>query len=171
MVSKKSEIMRKFSIILAVLTAIIFTGCGPKRSQAFYTAPSQLLSSNYDGSFVIRVQVRARTAAIAFTDAQRKAVEEVIFSGVKSANNGVPDLKPLCFDMNAREKNEQYFRAFFQDNGPWKEYAGLMDKRVGTTSYQRDGRQSVTTITVRVNRDALRDRIVRDKISPAEGRY
>ena len=163
--------MKRFSIILAALTAIIFTGCGPKRSQAFYTAPSQLLSSNYDGSFVIRVQVRARTAAIAFTDAQRKAVEEVIFSGVKSATNGVPDLKPLCFDMNAREKNEQYFRAFFQDNGPWKKYVDLRDKRLTTTRYQRDGRQMIETVTVSVDRAALKDRLVADGIIPAEGRY
>ena len=163
--------MKKLSIILAAIVMIGFASGGPKRSQAFYAAPSQLLSSNYDGTFVIRVQVRARTAAIAFTDAQRKAVEEVIFSGVKSATDGVPDLKPLCFDMNAREKNEQYFRAFFQDNGPWTRYAGLMDKRTGTTSYQRDGRQSVTTITVSVDRDALRDRLIQDKIIPGEGRY
>ncbi len=148
-----------------------FAGCGPKRSQAFYTAPSQLISANYDGTYVIRVQVRARNAAIAFTDAQRKAVEEVIFSGVKSATDGQPDLKPLCFDMNAREKNEQYFRAFFQDNGPWTRYAGLMDKRLGTTRYQRTGMQSVTTITVSVDRDALRDRLINDGIIPGGGRY
>ena len=163
--------MKKFSFILAVVTAIIFTGCGPKRSQAFYAAPSQLLSANYDGTYVIRTQVRARNAAIAFTDAQRKAVEEVIFTGVKSSADGLPDLKPLCFDMNAREKNEQYFRAFFQDNGPWTRYTGLMDKRTGTTRYQRNGRQSVTTITVTVDRDALRDRLIQDKIIPGEGRY
>ena len=163
--------MKKFSIILAVLTAIIFTGCGPKRSQAFYTAPSQLLSSNYDGSFVIRVQVRARTAAIAFTDAQRKAVEEVIFSGVKSATNGVPDLKPLCFDMNAREKHEDYFNAFFADEGAWTQFANLKDKRVGSTRYQRDGRQMVESVTVTFDRAGLKKKLQEDGIIPKEGRY
>jgi hypothetical protein len=164
--------MKKFSLYIVLSTLVLLiASCGPKRSQAFYAAPSQLLSSNYDGTYVIRTQVRARNAVIAFTDAQRKAVEEVIFTGVKSAADGLPDLKPLCFDMNAREKNEQYFRAFFQDNGPWTQYASLQDKRTGTTRYQRSGRQIVETVTVSVDRDALRDRLIADGIIPAGGRY
>ena len=163
--------MKKFSLFIAAFAMICLASCGPKRSQAFYATPSQLISSNYDGTYVIRTQVRSRNAAIAFTDAQRKAVEEVIFTGIKSASDGLPDLKPLCFDMNAREKHEQYFRAFFMDNGPWKDYASLMDKRTGTTRYQRTGMQSVTTITVSVDRDALRDRLIADGIIPAGGRY
>lgn len=163
--------MKKYSLIIAVFAAIFFASCGPKRSQAYYENPSRVLSTNYDGSYVIRVQVRARNAAIAFTDGQRKAVEEVIFKGVVAGSNGISDLKPLCFDMNAREKHEQYFRAFFMDEGPWTNYASLKDKRTGTTRYQRDGRQMVETVTVSVDRDGLRDRLIADGIIPPEGRY
>ncbi len=163
--------MRKLSIILAVVTAMIFAGCGPKRSQAYYDAPSQLLSSNYDGTFVIRTQVRARNAAIAFTDAQRKVVQEVIFDGIQSAHSNMEGLKPICFDKNAREKHEDYFRVFFQDNGPWKKYVDLRDKRTTTTRYQRDGRQMIETVTVSVDRAALKDRLMADGIIPPGGRY
>ena len=92
--------MKKFSFIIAAFAMICLASCGPKRSQAYYDAPSQLLSANYDGTFVFRTQIRARNAAIAFTDAQRKVMKEVIFDGVKAANSGVEDLKPLCFDLN-----------------------------------------------------------------------
>lgn len=163
--------MRRIFIFIAAFATIFFASCGPKRSQAYYENPSRVLSTNYDGSYVIRVQVRARNAAIAFTDGQRKAVEEVIFKGVKAGSNGISDLKPLCFDMNAREKHEQYFRAFFMDEGPWTNYASLKDKRTGTTRYQRDGRQMVETVTVSVDRDGLRDRLIADGIIPPEGRY
>ena len=163
--------MKKYSLIIAVFAAIFFASCGQKRSQAYYENPSRVLSSNYDGSYVIRVQVRARNAAIAFTDGQRKAVEEVIFKGVVSGSNGISDLKPICFDVNAREKHEQYFRAFFMDEGPWTNYASLKDKRTGSTRYQRDGRQMVETVTVSVDRDGLRDRLIADGIIPPEGRY
>ena len=115
--------MKKLSLFIAAAAMILLSGCGTKRSQAYYEKPSQVLSANYDGSYVIRVQVRAKDAVIAFTDGQRKAVEEVIFSGVKAGSNGISDLKPLCFDMNAREKHEDYFNAFFADKGEWTNYA------------------------------------------------
>ena len=163
--------MKKLSFFIAAFAMICLASCGPKSSQAYYDAPSQLLSSNYDGTFVIRTQVRARNAAIAFTDAQRKVVQEVIFDGIQSAHSGTEGLKPLCFDKNAKEKHEDYFRVFFQDNGPWKKYVDLRDKRTTTTRYQRDGRQMIETVTVSVDRAALKDRLVADGIIPPGGRY
>ncbi len=163
--------MKKLSFIIAAFAMICLASCGTKSSQAYYDAPSQLLSSNYDGTFVIRTQVRARNAAIAFTDAQRKVVQEVIFDGIQSAHSGTEGLKPLCFDKNAKEKHEDYFRVFFQDNGPWKKYVDLRDKRTTTTRYQRDGRQMIETVTVSVDRAALKDRLVADGIIPPGGRY
>jgi hypothetical protein len=162
--------MKKISLLIAVI-AMIFVGCGPKRSQAYYDAPSKVLSANYDGSYVIRVQVRARNAAIAFTDGQRKAVQEVIFDGVKAGSNGISDLKPLCFDLNAREKYEDYWNAFFQDNGEWTNYASLKDKRTTTTRYQRDGRQMIETVTVTVMRAELKKKLQEDGIIPKAGRF
>lgn len=162
--------MKKLSLLIAVI-AMVFVGCGPKRSQAYYDAPSKVLSANYDGSYVIRVQVRARNAAIAFTDGQRKAVQEVIFDGVKAGSNGISDLKPLCFDLNAREKYEDYWNAFFQDNGEWTNYASLKDKRTTTTRYQRDGRQMIETVTVTVMRAELKKKLQEDGIIPKAGRF
>lgn len=163
--------MKKLSFFIAAFAMICLASCGTKSSQAYYDAPSQLLSTNYDGTFVIRTQVRARNAAIAFTDAQRKVVQEVIFDGIQSAHSGTEGLKPLCFDKNAKEKHEDYFRVFFQDNGPWKKYVDLRDKRTTTTRYQRDGRQMIETVTVSVDRAALKDRLVADGIIPPGGRY
>ena len=163
--------MKKLSIFIAAFAAIILASCGTKRSQAYYEKPSVVMSANYDGSYVIRVQVRAKDAALAFTDGQRKAVEEVIFTGVKAGSNGISDLKPLCFDLNAREKHEDYFNAFFVDKGAWTEFAHLKDKRVGSTRYQRDGRQMVESVTVTVDRAGLKKKLQEDGIIPMEGRY
>ena len=163
--------MKRLSFFIAAFAAIILASCGTKRSQAYYEKPSVVLSANYDGSYVIRVQVRAKDAVLAFTDGQRKAVQEVIFDGVKAGSNGISDLKPLCFDMNAREKHEDYFNAFFADEGAWTQFASLKDKRVGSTRYQRDGRQMVESVTVTVDRAGLKKKLQEDGIIPAEGRY
>ena len=163
--------MKKFSLMIAAATLLMLAGCGTKRSQAYYSAPSQVLSDNYDGTYVIRTQVRARNAAIAFTDGQRKAMTEVIFDGVRAGNNGVQDLKPLCLDLNGREKHEAYFQVFFKDKGEWTNYASLQDKRTTTTHYQRDGRQMVETVTVTIDRAGLKKKLQEDGIIPVEGRY
>ena len=150
--------------LAAVMVLSLLVGCGVKKSQANYDFKSKVLSTNYDGTYVIRTQVRARNAAIAFTDAQRKAVQEVIFDGVDAASNGVEALKPILFDMNARHKYEDYFAEFFRDGGEWTKYASLADKRTGTTTYKRNGVQSIETVTVTVDRKALRERLIADGI-------
>ena len=163
--------MKKISIYLFILAAVILAGCGVKRSQAYYDQPSLVLSANYDGSYVIRVQVRSRNAPMSFADAQRKAVKEVIFNGVKGGSNGVSDLKPLCFDMNAQEKYEDYFNAFFQDKGEWENYVSIKGQRIITNDYQRTISQTVSTMNVTVERAALKRKLQADGIIPAEGRY
>ena len=163
--------MKKLIYFIAAAMMVVLTGCGSKRSQAYYDQKSLVLSANYDGSYVIRTTVRSRNSALAFSDAQRKAVEEVIFDGVKSATNGVADLKPLCFDMNAREKHEDYFQAFFSEEGAWKQFVSLRDKRSGSTEYTRTTAQMVQTVTVTVQRADLKRRLQADGIIPMEGRY
>ncbi len=164
--------MKHTSIFLtAVALVVLLAGCGSRRSQASYDQPSKVLSANYDGSYVIRTQVRARNSALAFTDAQRKAVQEVIFDGVQAGSNGIQDLKPLIYDKNAREKYEDYFNAFFSDNGEWKNYCSLKDRRTFSSTYERTRTQMVQSVTVTVARDALKKRLQADGIIPAQGRY
>lgn len=156
--------MKKLTYLILPLVLCLLAGCGAKVSQANYDYPSQVLSANYDGTYVLRVYVRSRNAAIAFTDAQRKAVKEVIFDGVKPASNGIAALQPILFDMNAERKYEDYFNAFFADNGEWTKYASLHDKRTGTTHYKRDGRQMLEVVTVSVDRAGLKAKLTADKI-------
>ena len=163
--------MKKISIVIAAFAAILFAGCGSKRSQAYYDQPSQVISATAEGTYIIRVQVRAKDAVVAFTEAQRKVVKEIIFDGVKAGTSGMTDLKPLCFDLNAREKYEDYWNAFFSDEGPWKLYTSYKDRRATSTRYQRDGRLMVETGTVTVNRAGLKRHLQNDGIIPQEGRY
>ena len=163
--------MKRFSLFIAAAAMMLLAGCGSKRSQAYYDQPSQVLSSTAEGVYVIRVQVRAKDAVVAFDEAQRKVVKEVIFDGVKAGNNGISDLKPLCFDLNAREKYEDYWNVFFSDNGPWKKFTSYKDRRSVTTHYERDGRQMIETGTVTIDRAALKRRLQADGIIPEGGRY
>ena len=158
-----------YVILLTMLAGmLVMSSCGVKRSQAYYDQSTQVLSANYDGSYVLRVQVRARNAAVGFADAKRQAVRDVIFKGAKTASNGISDLKPLVFDMNAQEKHEDYFNAFFEDNGAWNNYCSLQDRRTNTSSFERTNTQMVQTVTVTVDRAGLKRRLQADGIIPTD---
>ncbi len=164
--------MRRKLLYFVLCTLVLsLASCGAKRSQAFYDQPSRVLSADYNGTYVIRTQVRSKDAVTAFYDAQRKVVKEIIFDGIQAANNGVSDLKPLCLDMNAQEKYEDYWNAFFSDGGPWKQFTNYSKRRVVTTRYERDGRQMVETGTVTVDRAGIKKKLQEDGIIPLEGRY
>ena len=164
--------MRRKLLYFVLCTLVLsLASCGAKRSQAFYDQPSRVLSADYNGTYVVRTQVRSKDAVTAFYDAQRKVVKEIIFDGIQAANNGVSDLKPLCLDMNAQEKYEDYWNAFFSDGGPWKQFTNYSKRRVVTTRYERDGRQMVETGTVTVDRAGIKKKLQEDGIIPKEGRY
>ena len=163
--------MKKLSLLIAVFAMVFLASCGSRHSQAYYDMPSKVLSAHSDGTYVVRVQVRAKDGVVAFTEARRKVVKEIIFDGIQAANKGVEDLKPLCFDMNAHEKYEDYWNAFFSDGGPWMQFTSYKDRRVVTTRYERDGRQMVETGTVTVDRAGIKKKLQEDGIIPMEGRY
>ena len=162
---------RKLLYIVLCTLVLSLASCGAKRSQAFYDQPSRVLSADFNGTYVVRTQVRSKDAITAFYDAQRKVVKEIIFDGIQAANNSVSDLKPLCLDMNAQEKYEDYWNAFFSDGGPWKQFTNYSKRRVVTTRYERDGRQMIETGTVTVDRAGIKKKLQEDGIIPKEGRY
>lgn len=154
--------MKTRLILFALLTTMLF-GCGSKRSGAYYDYKTQLIGSELDGSYTLLSWGKARNAADAYIQAQKQAVFDVIFNGV-TGNTTNNSLKPLLFEVNAREKYETYFNTFFEDNGPWKEYCSLKEKRVLSSNYYRTDKQSLCQTTVCVYREQLRQCLINDKI-------
>ena len=106
-------------ILFFVCTLLLAVSCGQQRSQAYYDYESKIIQSHADGSYVIRAWGRSRNAAMSYDVAQIQALRDVIFKGVQPASSNIQPLKPLCFDMNAETKYEDYFNAFFSDKGEW----------------------------------------------------
>lgn len=163
--------MKRLSILFATAALILLAGCGVKRSQAYYDQPSRVIGVKHDGEYVLRVQCRTRNAPMSFAEAQRKAVKEIVFDGVKAGSNGIQDLQPLCTVVNSQEKYEDYWNAFFSDHGEWEKYVSIKDQRILTNDYQRTISQTVTTMDVTVERAALKKKLQADGMIPAEGKY
>lgn len=153
----------KTKLLLCALAATLLIGCGARRSEAYYDYKTQLIGSELDGSYTLLSWGRARNAVDAFQQAQKQAVYDVIFTGIVG-NASNRSLKPLVLEVNARERHEDYFNAFFADRGPWKQYCSLKEKRIFSTDYARTGTQSLCQTTVCVYRSQLRQRLIQDGI-------
>lgn len=159
--------MKRTVLFLAiVLTAVLLAGCGQQRSQAYYDYESKIIQAHADGSYVIRAWGRSRNAAMSYDVAQKQALQDVIFKGVKPQSSNIQPLKPLCFDMNAQTKYEDYFNAFFADNGPWKKFVSMKDRRLMTSNYSRTDAQVLAEVTVTVFRAELKAKLQADGIIP-----
>lgn len=154
--------MKKLSIFLLGVVVCLLSGCGTQRSQAYYDYKSKVIQAHQDGSYVIRAWGRSRNATMSYDVAQKQALKDVIFSGVQAESSNITDLKPLMFDMNAQTKYEDYFNAFFSDNGAWKDFVSMKDRRVMTSNYSRTDAQVLAQVTVTVYRAKLRQKLVDD---------
>lgn len=157
--------MKKYLFILAsAVVALLFAACGAHRSQAYYDYESKVIQAHGDGTYVIRAWGRGRNAAHSYEVAQKQALQDVIFSGVQAQSSNIEHLKPLCYDMNAREKYEDYFNAFFAEKGPWKQFIAMKDRRTFTTNRSRTDAQTLGQVTVTVYRADLKRKLQEDGI-------
>lgn len=119
-----------------------------------------------DGSQTVKAYGNGRHRWDAIEQARKNAVSDVIFNGLRE---GKPECeqRPLVPEVNARQKHEKYFNAFFADDGPYKEFVSTEDERLAQR-VRRDktrGRESVShAFIVRVLRPQLKEKLIADGI-------
>lgn len=147
----------------------ILIGCAISLAAMAQTAPGgvQLLNNPGDGSLTVRSTASGRTRSIAMQNAQKQAVRAIIFTGV-NVPGSVSLSKPLITDMNGQTKYEEFFNAFFADNGYYKSFVSLQDKK-GGSSVRRDSKTQVTLqATVRVFRADLKKYLIENNVIPKQ---
>lgn len=149
-----------------LLLAVVFLAisCGIRTSQSYYDQGTQILRTEGGGTYVIRTSGNGRNAAKARQEAKKLAVYEVIFNGVPSASSTVSPLKPLLLEVNAKEKYQDYFNAFFADDGEYENYISSRDKKAGSSSWMRNNNEVKCQTVVSVDVSALKAKLVQDNI-------
>ncbi len=160
--------MKKIWIVLSLIPLLGLMGCGVKSSQAYYSYDSKIISSEKDGTYNIRACGRGRNAVVAYEEAKKQAVYDVVFNGVVSGNGQINSLRPLMTDMNAKEKYEDYFNAFFADKGAYAQFASLKDRRILSSDWNRNKMQVLAQVSVTVDRAALKKKLIEDNILKTE---
>ena len=157
--------MNKQPIFIAIITLTLLASCKSKEitTAAFHDYTTECIGKSMDGTQALRVWASGRNKADAIEQAKKKAVYDVVFTGIQ-VGGGECNAYPVIDEANARKKYEDYFDLFFADGGAYTQYVSMANQK--TSAMQRhygDGTQTFGII-VTVNRSALRQRFERDNI-------
>ncbi|MEK9600558.1 MAG: hypothetical protein VW147_01865 [Bacteroidota bacterium] len=153
-------------IIFLSLLTVFFTNCNLYNVSANYNYKTECFGTELDGSQTVKAWGTGRNRFDAVEQAKKNAVNDVIFKGI---NEGVQacQMRPLIIEVQAREKHEDYFNAFFADGGKYSEFVSLKDERI-LQKIDRDwvkSREGVTNgIMLRIQRADLKKQLIKDKI-------
>jgi hypothetical protein len=168
--------MKKLSLIFGAAFGIAvvsttMTSCGSTamKGAGAYTYETECMGVEGDGSQTVKGWGSGRNREDAIEQAKKNGVRDVLFKGIR---NGKPDcnMKPVLFDPNIREKKEDYFNAFFADEGPYKEFITGEDGSDLHFSViqgrKKAGDQVTYGVIIRVQRAKLKARMIQDQIMP-----
>ncbi len=154
--------MRKYIYFCLAIFALTLTACGPTKSIAYMDYKTQYIGSEMDGSVTVRSFGRGRTAIDSYNQAQKQAIYDILFVGLTKKDGSI--IKPLLLEINSKEKYETYFDSFFKDNGIYKNFCSMKDKRYLSSNWKRTNAQSVCETTVVVYRSKLKAKLIEDGI-------
>lgn len=158
--------MRIVFALLFVAIGTLFVGCAEKSVATYYTYKTECMGVELDGSQTLKAWGNGRNRMDAVEQAKKNAVRDVIFKGITDGKKDC-NMKPIVFEVNAQQKYENYFNAFFADGGEYKNYISLKDERI-FDKISRDKKRTSESVThgliVRVLRAELQQKLKQDGI-------
>lgn len=155
--------MNKTVFLLAALTITVLVGCKSVKTSAYHSYTTECLGKSMDGTQTLRVWASGRNRADAIEQAQKKAVYDMVFTGI-TAGSGECNSYPIVDEANARKKYEDYFDRFFADGGAYRNYVSMDGQKVSTIDKTKGHDNVSYGVVVRVDRSALRRRFESDNI-------
>lgn len=161
--------MKKFLCGLGAVMLLLpaLTGCKtPRQLDSTYAYNSfriECLGIDNDGSQTLRAWGKGKNKSQAIETARKNAVMAVIFDGITDGSSEC-NKKPLVNEVNAREKYEEYFNRFFADGGIYRQFTSMTDEKRLSRQKSADNSMENWGVVVRVDRPALRERLISDGI-------
>ena len=157
--------MKKLYIISII--CLTLSSCNNLRQvSANYDYKTECAGVEGDGSQTLIAWGNGRNRFDAIEQAKKNAVRDVIFKGISDGKDGC-NKRPVLGEVNARQKYEDYFNAFFTDEGKYLNFISLKDERIDLKLIRdrKAGRKSIShSIVVRVDRPGLKQQFIKDKI-------
>lgn len=150
-------------ILLCGLALLLLVGCAKKTTTSYYASAPTYLNDEADGSITVRAYGQGRNRSDAIEQAAKNAVRQVLFKGINVPGNVLLS-KPLVTAVNAEEKYQNFFNAFFADGGAYMQFTSTEDRRPGTNTKEKNAVQRKYATTVRVLRPQLRNYLIENGI-------
>lgn len=159
--------MNKIFLFCIALSMLLLTGACKtpikvENEYASYGFQIECMGVDPDGSQTLRTWGKGKNKTDAIEQAKRNAIEAVIFNGI-TAGTGDCNKRPLVNEVNASEKYEDYFNAFFAKNGAFNKYVELYETRTSRIK-SANSTQEAWSVVVKVDRTALRKRLIDDNL-------
>ena len=150
--------MKKTTIyyLLSFMMAFMMMSCKvQKADQLLYSNYStRAIASENGGSYVLRVQGKGTSRAMATENALKQAARDVIFTDVHTAYGDHKPLMRLITDPTTERKNEAFFNNFFSNNGGYQNF--VRGEKKDQEYYSEDSKNTVI-MNVVVDRAALKE--------------
>lgn len=124
------------------------------------------MGAGSDGTQLLRTWGSGVDKSRAIEQAQRNALEAVLFRGV--AGQGDCAKRPLVNGANPRERHQDYFNAFLGDKNAYGRYVSLEENKTSRIK-SKNASMEAWSVIVRVDMDALRRKLVDDNIIGTDG--
>ncbi|MDR1880386.1 MAG: hypothetical protein LBQ78_05585 [Tannerellaceae bacterium] len=149
---------------ISLLCFLTLASCKNTTSVAsFSVSETECLGVELDGSQTVRAWGTGRDKADAVEQARKNAVYDILFKGIRGGVGGCA-VRPLLTEVNAAERHERYFNAFFKDRGEYRKYASQKDERSGSKISESNQSQVKYGVVVRVLRSELKEKLIQDGI-------
>ena len=159
--------MNKLYLFSVITFSFICLSCNNLRQvSANYDYKTECAGVEGDGSQTLIAWGNGRNRFDAIEQAKKNAVRDVIFKGITDGKNECNN-RPVLGEVNARQKYEDYFNAFFTDEGKYLNFISLKDERIDLKVIRdrKAGRKSIShSVVVRVDRPGLKAQFIKDKI-------
>lgn len=97
------------------------------------------------------------------TNAKRRAVHDILFTGIKSGAGSRSIQYPLVAEVNAYERYADYFEPFFSPGGEWTNFVKEADTKSTIREAKGEAREG-NGVVVTVDVSALRRQLKADGV-------
>lgn len=150
-------------VLLAVLVSLTACKTSQGTTASYHSYPTECISQNVDGKMLLRVWATGEFSKDAIREAEKKALDDVIFKGITMGVSNRSQIA-LLVEGNARQKYEDYFLRFFADGGDYKNYVSRDKSHINAVERTKNKGTKSRGIIVLVDVPALKARLKQDGI-------
>ena len=145
-----------FTVFILILSLSSIAQSKQTKTASYYKYATECLEDKLDGNFIFMAWGSGSTKKEAIDQAQRNAVNDILFKGV---NKSTCNVRPLILEVQAAEKYRYYVADFFS-----KDYRDYISIEKSPKSKKKSRSQTVYGVKVKIDVEGIRKKLKTDNI-------